>query len=159
MRNNERQKSSSIDEPDRPMAVVEAETKVKSLCNREKELAQQDRKIFDLPLEKRLELPAKHQELWYERTLPIVNRLAREERERLKKNNTDIRMLWAKVAGELKARNRGKDPPGEAVKDTAAARDGGAKTDRAEDLAKTVREKNLNHKRAKFDKFIASTCS
>jgi hypothetical protein len=155
MRNNERQKSSSIDEPDRPRAVVEAETRVKSLYNRENELAQRDRKIFDLPLAKRLELPVKHQELWYERTLPMVNRLAREEQERLKKNNTDIRTLWAKVAGELKERNKGKESQGRTDIDTSAARVGGAETNRAEDLTKNVRGENLNHKRAKLDRFMA----
>jgi hypothetical protein len=77
---------------------VEAEKRVRSLYNRINELSEQDRRIFDLPVEQRLRLPVKHQELWADRTLPTVNRLAQKERERLKKCQGNIWSLWATAA-------------------------------------------------------------
>jgi hypothetical protein len=97
-RNEEKQKSSSVEQPDRPRAEVEAETRVRSLYNRINELSEQDRRIFDLPVEQRLRLPAKHQELWADRTLSTVNRLAQKERERLKQRQGNIWSLWATAA-------------------------------------------------------------
>jgi hypothetical protein len=100
-RNEERQKSSSPEEPDRSRPEVEAETRVRNLYNRVNELAEQDRGIFDVPLERRLQLPVKHQELWADRTLATVNRLAHKERERIKKSQGNIWELWSRASAAI----------------------------------------------------------
>jgi hypothetical protein len=95
-RNEERQKQSSTDEPDKPRELAVAEEMVVRLYDRKKDLPEFDpvRMNFAVPLERRLQLPLNLMQAWIKTTREMVNRAIADHEEKSKRNQPDIRQAF-----------------------------------------------------------------
>jgi hypothetical protein len=99
-RNDERQAASTPNEPGKSRALAEAEAGVASLYGRVLEVAEQDRELFSVPLERRLEMPLATMQEWLKSSREIVNVMARRQRERLEGGQPDIREAMIPISTE-----------------------------------------------------------
>jgi hypothetical protein len=90
-RNDEREVTLSRDERDKPRALANAEAGVRQLYGREMDVAEADRGIFAVPLERRLKTTSKTMQQWVTATKEMVNLMVSRREKREAERQPDIR--------------------------------------------------------------------